>query len=342
MLKLIKKKPKKPLSLRDYFDRRNKILIKRRAGGFGDILMQRMLFEDIKINFPEFELFFTCPFSFLDMAKNNPFCTVLDLGLVKDEDYGIIYDISTCCRVHEIKYGADNKMHRSDIWAEFCGIKLENHNMHLKSDPEMNKICKQVLDHYNKDKKPTLLLATNSCHYMPDGDQDDFGVAKSLLPHQIEGIVNKLKDDYFIYTVHTERQAVYEDLPVTQISGIHPQAWISLVDLADYVISIDTATFHLAGGLKKPLVGVFAFTDGKIYGKYYDFVLVQKHRDNKNWDCGPCFNLGFCPKTEGYPKPCLTELTANDILEGFYKATKKWSFSKNDQEILENIPSDHT
>jgi len=45
----------------------------------------------------------------------------------------------------------------------------------------------------------------------------------------------------------------------------------------------------LAGGLGKPLCGIFTFADGKIYGKHYDFVLVQKHRDNGNWNCGSCF-----------------------------------------------------
>jgi hypothetical protein len=333
MFKLVKKKPKKPISLREHYNRRNKVLIKRRGGGFGDILMQRMIFEDMKNQFPELQVFFTCPNQYLEMAKNHPYCEAIDLNIIKDEDYGIIFDISTCCRVHETRYGAENTLHRSDIWAEFCGIKLENHNMHLKSDPEMNKICRQALDHYNKDNKPAILLATQSSHAMPNGDKDDFGISKSLLASQIKDVVNSLKDDYFLYTVHYERQAIYDELSVIQINGIHPQAWISLVDLADCVISVDTATFHVAGGLKKPLVGVFTFTDGKIYGKYYDFILVQKHRDNKNWDCGPCFNLGFCPKTNQYPKPCLTELSSNDILQGFYEATKKWNFSKNDQKI---------
>ena len=69
---------------------------------------------------------------------------------------------------------------------------------------------------------------------------------------------------------------------------------------------------------------MFSFTDGKVYGKYYDFVLVQKHRDNGDWECGPCFNLTLCPKTQSFPKPCLTELTSEDIIQGLLKAQKKW------------------
>jgi hypothetical protein len=83
----------------------------------------------------------------------------------------------------------------------------------------------------------------------------------------------------------------------------------------------------LAGELKKPLVGVFTFADGKVYGRYYDFVLVQKHRDNGDWDCGPCYNWGNCTKTEKVPKPCLTEITAEMIIEGVDKMFDKWPLS---------------
>jgi ADP-heptose:LPS heptosyltransferase len=91
------------------------------------------------------------------------------------------------------------------------------------------------------------------------------------------------------------------------------------MSLADYVISVDTSAFHLAGGLKKPLMGIFTFADGKVYGKYFNFVLVQKHRDNGNWDCGPCYNFSICPKSPLKVKPCLTELKYDDFMIGIQK-----------------------
>lgn len=326
MLKLIKKKPKKPISLRDHYERRNRVLIKRRGGGFGDILMQRMLFEDFHKAMPGIELSFTCPYHYLEMAKNHPFATALDLSHVNEDEFGAVYDISTACRVHETRYGADNRDHRSDIWANYCGVSLQNHDMHLTAQPERIEECRHVLESHNRDHKPVVLLATQST-------TDDFGKCKSLLPEQISEIVWSLREKYYVCTVHGERQAIYDQLGVDQFTSLHPQSWIGLVAAVDYVISVDTSTFHLAGGLKKPLVGVFTFTDGKVYGKYYDFVLVQKHRDNGDWDCGPCFNMGFCPKTEQYPKPCLTEIKASDILRGFYEATKRWPCGGNGQGI---------
>lgn len=326
MFKLVKKKQKKPVSLKDHYERRNKILIKRVAGGFGDILMSRMMFEDLSKSFPNCQLTFACPNPYIELATGHPFVNTIELNKVQEEDYGMVYTITTCCRVHEIRHGKNNTKNRSDIWAEYCGVQLANHNMYLDANIDMIDICNKYLEHVNKEKKPIILLSTKST-------DNDFGISKSLLPEQIRDIVTNLKQDYFIFTIHNEKQAIYDQLGIEQITNIHPQAWLALVKLADYVISIDSATFHMAGGLKKPLVGIFTFTDGKIYGKYYDFVLVQKHRDNGNWDCGPCFNLNSCPKTSTYPKPCLYDLSSTDILQGFYEATKKWPFSESDQKI---------
>jgi ADP-heptose:LPS heptosyltransferase len=94
----------------------------------------------------------------------------------------------------------------------------------------------------------------------------------------------------------------------------------------DYMITVDTAAFHLAGGLRKPLCGIFTFADGKVYGKHYDFTLVQKHRDNGNWECGPCFKFGNCIKSRKQLKPCLTEITETEIISGIDEMFKKWPF----------------
>lgn len=314
MLKLVKKK-KTPISLRDHFNRRNKVLIKRRAGGFGDILMQRMMFEDFSKT--GLEITHACPYNFLELAKNHPYTNTEEISSVKDDDFGAVLDITSACRAYEMKY-APPKKHRSDIWAEHCGITLENHNMFLTPLPMEIHNCRERLAQINPENKPIVLMATKST-------DDAFGIGKSLTFNQITEVVHNIRTLGLLpISVHNVSQDIYTNLNVPQFS-LSVQEWMALVYLADYVLSIDTGTFHMAGGLKKPLIGVFTYTDGKVYGKYYDFVLVQKHKDNGNWDCGPCFMSGLCPKEQkSCQKPCLTELSANDITNGLLKAMEKW------------------
>lgn len=329
ILTLVKKKI--PLiSLKQHAERRNNILIKRRCGGFGDILMQRMIFEDAKTQYPDLNFTLACPYGYMEMAKNHPFMQVEDINSIDENIYGIKYDITTACRVHESKY-ADNKIHRSDIWANHFGLHLSNHNMHLKPLESHLTACKRQIEEINPSKKPTVLIAAKSTN-------DPFGIGKSLTQQQIIEVVYTLQQyGFLVYTIHNEKQPIYDQLNVHQFINVHQQDWISLVDLADFVISVDTATFHIAGGLKKPLLGIFTYTDGKVYGKYYDFVLVQKHKDNGDWDCGPCFNCFYCPKSKEPIKPCLTEISSSQILQGFSEVLKRYSDAKNNQKNTQNI-----
>lgn len=316
MLQLVKKS-RKTISLKDHYERKNRILIKRRCGGFGDILMIRMIFEDIKTQFPDFSIDFACPQPYFNICQAHPYVNNIDLNEVNEKNYGIIYDISTACRVHENKFGKFNILHRSDIWANYCGIKLKNHEMYLTSN---------ILP--IKSDKPIIL-------FTPFSNNDSFGIAKSLTFQQIKEITIKLQNlGYLIITTHNERKIIFDELGVQQFVNIKINDWLSLVNSCNYVISVDSATFHIAGGLRKPLVGIFSFTNGKVYGKYYDFILVQL-----DLDCGPCFSVNQCHKSSLAQKPCLTDLSSSQVVQALIEASKRWPFSENSPEKTGKIPS---
>ena len=88
------------------------------------------------------------------------------------------------------------------------------------------------------------------------------------------------------------------------------------MNAVNYVISVDTGTFHLAGGLHKPMTGIFTWTDGKIRGNCYDFILVQNHRDD-GWECGPCWSP--CDNIK-----CQQQITMDMLLDGINKMFLKW------------------
>ena len=327
MLKFIKKKTK-PITLKQHYHRRNKVLVKRRLGGTGDILMQRMMFENFSTQFPHMEFSWCVPYEFIGFAYNHPYVNTVEPNDLEHDDYGIIYDITTACRVYEHKHAPPTK-NRSDIWSEHCGVTNTTHNMHLTADPIAIENMQKIMQEINPENKPTVLIAAHST-------EDEFGVCKTMMDQQITDVVQGLKGlDFVVYSLHSVTLPVYDRLGVNQLTNLSSKDWIAAVSLVDYVISIDTSTFHMAAGLRKPLVGVFSFTDGKVYGKYYDFELVQKHRDNGNWDCGPCFIYHFCPKSNTSPKPCMSELTHLDILRAFAKVVLKSPSSKNGPKNLE-------
>lgn len=296
----------KPLGLREFHNKRNKILIWHDKGGLGDVLMQRMLFDDFKAICPEAELIFACLPEYMDAAKDHPcISAVIDSRTVDPNDYCIHYN--TCVSIAD-RYENNNSPfcleHRSDIWAKYCGVELTSHEMNFHLNEDILIQCNKKMRSMFDNSKPIVLFCPVSKM-----------VVKSLLPFQIEAIFEATKE-YNLIGLHTKEIPDLTRLGVPGIYQASLKEWMAYIASADYVISVDTAAFHMAGGLKKPLVGIFTFADGKAYGKHFDFVLVQKHRDNGNWDCGPCFKFGDCPKCNKPQKPCLTELNSKEIQDG--------------------------
>jgi ADP-heptose:LPS heptosyltransferase len=306
----------KEWTLRDFHENRNKILIIRQVGGLGDIVMHRMMFEDMKNLDPDIKIHFATLPQYFSILEDHPFIDkILDSRTVKLEDYLISYNTTCACTRYEMAVAPQSGLHRSDVWSQHCGVKLSNHNIHLNIDPEIKNRCKNIIKEIKGSHTgPTVMLCPISAM-----------IVKNLTDWQQKGIVEYLrKKNCFVFATHTHPIPILDELNVPNLTmSIIELA--GLIDASDYVISVDTSQFHIAGGLKKPLTGIFTFADGKVYGKYFDFQLIQKHRDD-GWDCGPCYCWANCPKTNKIPKPCLTELSLEILTEGIHKMFKKWPY----------------
>lgn len=313
------KQIKRVLTLREFYQKRNKILILRGVGGLGDILMHRMMFEDFKRLAPDLELHFACPKFYHDAVRDHPFLdSVIDVERYDRNDYIGTYVTTTACGRYEMRIAPLSGDHRSDIWASHCGLTLTRHEMHFHLTESEKQEGRNIIEKHRDRPGPKVLLAPISAMQN-----------KNLLPHQMLGVAKGLRDrGCYVFGLHNNPVIpfVKEDVPC--IYGVNLRQWLGIVDQSDYVISVDTAAFHAAGGLKKPLIGIYTFADGLVYGKYFDFLLVQRHRKhNPEWTCGPCYNWGNCPKTKDNPKPCLTELTAEEILVAVDQMLDKWPVS---------------
>lgn len=301
-------KVQRSISLKDFYNKRNKILILRRVGGLGDILMHRMLFEDIKILMPDAETHFACPECYHDAIKDHPFIDHIHNSLHFDKsNFLISYDTSTACGRYENKIAPLSDLHRSDIWANHCGFKLTKHNMHIKMEDYENKRGKELIEEIRDRQGPSVAVAPVSAME-----------SKNLRKNQLIDTIKGLRDrGFYVFTLHKNPISYLTDVPY--MHNLSVRAWMSVIHEVDYVISVDTAAVHCAGGMGKPTVGIFTWADGLVYTMYYPTcIIVQKHRSyDKDWTCGPCYNWCACPKTKEPLKPCLTELSGEMILNKF-------------------------
>lgn len=315
MLKYIKKKIA-ARTLKEHYLCRNKVLLKRREGGYGDILVSRMLCEDMHRIMPDIELTYGCVDRYKSIMQKHPYAEIVGLNGLDESKYGSIYDISIACAIHESTTGIKNSMNRSDVWAKHCGYTLTKHNAYLKK--ENDEQYRELINKENLEKKPTILFVPSSIDY-------DYGRSKSLLYNLAYDVVKVLREmGFYVYSTNSENISALNDLNVKQYIRPHEKDWIGIVGAADYILTIDTATLHIAGMLEKPLIGIFGHTNGKLVCKYYDHVLVQKHKDDGNWPCGPCYVYHSCTKSNEEIKPCISELTTEEIIAGVKKAIIRW------------------
>lgn len=288
---------------------KDKIAVYREVGGLGDILMHRMIFEDMKLIWPEVKITFACPKRYHEAVADHPFIDqVIDSKEINHKEYLTVYDTSRSCYQTEMVQAPQVKDHRSDIWAKTCGLTLSRHEMHIKlTSEEISKVKKIIPSKHYALIAP--ITAMNS---------------KNLEVNQIKNVEKHLeKMGLDVFYLHDKELPEFGKT----IHGIGIRDMVAAINGSSLIVAADTAAFHMAGGMKKPVVGVFGWADGKIYGKYYpQCQIVQKHReDDPNWTCGPCFKFYCCPKCDLkiVRKPCITEINSDMIIEGIERLTKK-------------------
>lgn len=304
---VIKKKPKLAcLSLSKYWEKRNQILIYRSYGGLGDILMHRMIFEDFKKINPDMKIAFACPEQYHEAVSDHPYIDdVLDSKTVNLDDYPCVYDTSSACCRYETGMAPYSGKHRSDIWANHCGVKLENHNMHLKFSEEELEYGRMELKKIGWNGEPTVAFCTISAMK-----------SKNLNANQVIPVVEQLKaEKYFVFSLHNSPIDYFVNLNVPVLIGKTIRQWMCILAAADFVISVDSSPFHFVGGIGKPVTGIFTWADGYVYGMYYKTAkIVQFHRNtHPHWTCGPCYLFSNCPLSKEGQKPCLTQITGEMI-----------------------------
>lgn len=308
-------KPRK-INLKEFYEKRNKLLIIRAIGGLGDILMHRMMFEDFKRIMPDAEIHFACPPQYHDAVRDHPFVDeVLDSGEVDRTTYVVSYVTTTACGRYELAKAPYSEFNRSDIWAYHCGVELTKHDMHLNITKEQKEFGKNIIEENRYRTGPAIALCPFSAMAGKNLTKDHLvGTAKELL-----------SQGYYVYGVHLTPILELSKLNIPTICNLSIKEWMGVIDQSDYIVSVDTAAFHLAGGLSKPLTGIFTWANADAYAMHYPTAETVQGPCPAGY--AGCYNWGMCPiQKHGYLKPCLTNLTSNMILEGCNKMFARFPY----------------
>lgn len=306
VVKNIVKPVKRVLSIPDFYKKHNRVLIIRGVGGLGDILMHRMLFEDFKLLAPDVKIDFACPWQYHDVVKDHPFIDrILGLNEYHLEDYIVSYNTTTACGRYEMKIAPQSDLHRSDIWAKHCGINLTRHNMHFCLTEEEKVEGKQIIEKYRFCDGPAVI-------FCPISAMDKKNIQDKQMVDIAKGIQER---GFYPVALHSTPiiPLIKNNIPI--ITKPKLRQWLGVINQCDYVVTVDTACLHCAGGMGKPMVGIFTFVNGKTYTKYY-----------QNSECVQslcpmgyigCYNWGTCPGIKEPILPCRAAINVNDILTTF-------------------------
>lgn len=327
MAKIISRRPERQqpnkayrsLSLKDFWERHNKILIVRKFGGLGDILMHRMIFEDFKLLMPSADIHFACPSKYHQSLIDHPFINKL-LGIDTADkttecydlsEYTISYDTSVACGKYESKIAPRADLHRSDIWAQYCGVNLTKHNMHIQLTDEELAWGENKLAEFGNG--PYVLV--NPISAMKIKDLSDPCITKLFDLLESNGF-NPIGIHADPIEVLLKRSSLYH-LKIRQ--------WMSVIQASNYMISVDSAAFHCAGGMNKPVLGIFTFANGDVYSQHYP--KAQSIQGPCPFGIKGCYNWHLCPDKSKSTLPCNYGTTPQMIFEAFERLVKTYPWS---------------
>ena len=98
---------------------------------------------------------------------------------------------------------------------------------------------------------------------------------------------------------------------------------IVLANRYDMIVAPDSFMIQVAGALGKPLVGLYGPFASDVRMKYFKNAIGVEPRVV----CAPCFKHDFRGCIKGYPSPCFTQVSMEDVLQAIdflrFKAIKK-------------------
>lgn len=264
----------------DEMESGERLLVIRKHGGLGDMLMTTMLFGDLQEQHPNIEMTYAVPRHYFPLFEGNTMGLKViayeELYGPKDGQYGpdgpqhkaglqnwiydefeLVEDISFPCRLweqlmikHDTIYGERGLRWRNriDRWSRWMGFEVKHPTTIIRLNQEE---VQGFRSRFHATSRPVLVWSPISAK--PNRSYPWHKEVKGLLE----------KEGFKVLYLH------HESLGVDSLHGRSLRDMGAAIQAADFVLSVDTATFHWGGILLRPTLGLFNLLLGESHAKYY-------------------------------------------------------------------------
>lgn len=120
-------------------------------------------------------------------------------------------------------------------------------------------------------EKPILMIQPHG-----SGGEAD---SRSMTRKELVDVVNKYRQEYSVFIIGTEVELKFEDESVQQIKNIAEPVFIRYMQIADLIVSCDSAGLHIAAAMGTPHVAYLSSTSGVKYYRKTSKIVREGFKD---------------------------------------------------------------
>ena len=276
------------------------VLIIKRSGGIGDLLMLSPALEELKLQFPKIVLDLSFDYSipnYLETASNwDVLNDVKNYQTLSLDGYDFVIDVTSACIQYESSLFPP--INRIDLYASFLGLDS------LASSKPTYIINKTYSDKLAGLPKPYIGLHISSSDVKRDWPTQYYG-------ELIQSVSDELKCTFVLLDYKSILNK--EDFPpnVIRPKNLELMELASIINQLDLLVCPDSGPMHLAGALDTPCIALFGSTLPAARINHY-----EGHRalQTDSLDCLGCW-YSECDKNFECMKALNSDMVKSMILE---------------------------
>ena len=293
-------------------DLSGKKIITFRFGGIGDITFLNPVLRWLKKKYP------TCHITAATACK-QPLENVPEIDVLLDMPFDVKYLESTdyTCffqGILESSSEISKKTHAVDMFFSYFGID----SIQLPSEDKVPKLF------FNREEMSWLKETLNNLgikeeNYVIGIQVESSSPIRNFPKEKLKAAIDLLsmEDNVRIILIGTEPQEIVcqyykgQNPNIILATKFTVRQSIVLANRYNMVISPDSFMVQVAGAMEKPLVGLYGPFPSSVRMKYFKNAIGL----DPSVVCSPCFKHDFRPCIKGFPSPCFTQVSADDVLQ---------------------------